>query len=110
MTAPAKLDAVAYEVSLVHEDVKVVRATVERHDARFDAIDQALAKILRRLPEYGDPSIRARPCDGLEGPRGLPMPAAWLLRVFRATLGDQVAAAFTVTAARRSLDRVSNRI
>jgi uncharacterized coiled-coil protein SlyX len=42
---PARIDAVAYGLSLVHEDVRAARATLDRHDARFDAIDQRLATI-----------------------------------------------------------------
>ena len=39
---PARIDAVVYGLSLVHEDVRAARATLDRHDARFDAIDQRL--------------------------------------------------------------------
>jgi hypothetical protein len=41
--APETIDAVAYALSLVHEDVRAIRQTVTGHDARFDAIDQSLA-------------------------------------------------------------------
>jgi hypothetical protein len=47
--ATEKIDSVAYGLSLVHEDVKAIRATVEGHDARFDAHDATLAEILFRL-------------------------------------------------------------
>jgi hypothetical protein len=47
---PFKIDALAYGLSLVHEDVRAIRETVEGHDGRFGAVDRSLAEILRRLP------------------------------------------------------------
>jgi hypothetical protein len=47
---PSKIDALAYGLSLVHEDVRAIRETVEGHDGRFDAVDRSLAEILSRLP------------------------------------------------------------
>ncbi len=47
---PAKIDARSYGVSLVHEDVRAIRATTERQDGRFDRIDATLTEIIRRLP------------------------------------------------------------
>jgi hypothetical protein len=44
-----KVDAVAYAVSLVHEDVRATRDAVEGHGARFDALDRALDEVLREL-------------------------------------------------------------
>lgn len=60
---PGKMDAVAYGLSLIHEDARAIRTTVEGHgtrfdaidrrfdaaDARFDTIDRALDEILRQL-------------------------------------------------------------
>jgi hypothetical protein len=37
---PYKIDAFAHGPSLVHDDIRAVRATVEGNDAEFDAIDQ----------------------------------------------------------------------
>lgn len=44
---PAKIDAAGYAISLLHADVRALRADTS---ARFDRVDEALAEILRRLP------------------------------------------------------------
>lgn len=54
---PNKIDAVAYGLSVLHDDVRAFREEMgafrEDTQARFDQIDDALAEILRRLPESG---------------------------------------------------------
>ena len=54
---PAKVDAVSYAVSLVHEDTRYLReqsdihgAALERLETRLDRHSDLLQEILRRLP------------------------------------------------------------
>ncbi|MGH3395911.1 MAG: hypothetical protein ACRDPO_14610 [Streptosporangiaceae bacterium] len=47
---PARIDAVAYGVSLLHEDVREVRATQAEHGMVLSDIRDSLGEILRRLP------------------------------------------------------------
>jgi uncharacterized protein YbjQ (UPF0145 family) len=51
---PAKIDAVAYGVSLLHEDVRAIRAIVGGHAAELGEMRQefreSMEEILRRLP------------------------------------------------------------
>ena len=44
---PAKIDAVAYLLSVVHEETRAIRQTLDGHG-------QMLQEILRRLPAAGD--------------------------------------------------------
>ena len=54
---PVKLDAVSYGVSLVHEDTRAIRETLDRHGEllsrqgqTLDGHGELLNEILRRLP------------------------------------------------------------
>jgi hypothetical protein len=47
---PAKLDAVAYGVSLVHADTQAIRETLAGHGQALDSHREMLQEILRRLP------------------------------------------------------------
>lgn len=47
---PAKIDAVAYGVSIPHEDVRVIRETQAEHGMVLSDIRDSLGEILRRLP------------------------------------------------------------
>jgi len=54
---PAKIDAVSYAVSLVHEEMRYLReesdihgAALKRQEARLDRHGELLEEILRRLP------------------------------------------------------------
>jgi hypothetical protein len=55
---PAKIDAVSYGVSLVHEDTRAIRETLTHHgdqlgsiERRLDRHGEMLTEILRRLPD-----------------------------------------------------------
>ena len=50
---PAKVDAVAYGVSILHEDVRAVRETQAEHGMVLSDIRDSLGEILRRLPPPG---------------------------------------------------------
>lgn len=50
---PAKVDAVAYGVSILHEDVRVIRETQGEHGMVLSDIRDSLGEILRRLPPPG---------------------------------------------------------
>jgi SMC interacting uncharacterized protein involved in chromosome segregation len=54
---PAKIDAVSYAVSLVHEEMRYLReqsdihgSALERQEIRLDRHGELLEEILRRLP------------------------------------------------------------
>jgi len=47
---PAKIDAVAYGVSLVHADTRAIRETLAGHGQALDRHGEMLQEILRRLP------------------------------------------------------------
>ncbi len=51
---PAKIDAMNFGISVLHEDVRALREETEgrfdRQDARLDAHGEMLQEILRRLP------------------------------------------------------------
>ena len=47
---PAKIDAVAYGVSILHEDVRVIRETQTEHGMVLSDIRDSLGEILRRMP------------------------------------------------------------
>jgi hypothetical protein len=47
---PAKIDAVAYGVSLVPADTQAIRETLAEHGQAFDSHGEMLQEILRRLP------------------------------------------------------------
>jgi hypothetical protein len=53
---PAKTDAVAYGVSLLHEDVRAIRETQAEHGMVLSAIRGSLSEILRLLPPPADPN------------------------------------------------------
>ena len=47
---PAKIDAVSYAVSLVHEDTRAIRDTLAGHGQTLARHGALLEEILRRLP------------------------------------------------------------
>jgi hypothetical protein len=49
-TLPANIDAVAYGLSLVHEDTRAIRQTQQHHGEIHQRHGELLEEILRRLP------------------------------------------------------------
>ena len=49
---PAKIDAVAYLLSVVHEETRAIRRTLDGDRRTLDGHSQMLQEILRRLPDH----------------------------------------------------------